>query len=288
MAQQINELSSTNKSITLMLMTILAGLIHWICTANENWYCGGCVWYLGRCIWYLGLCIWYLARYIWYLVRYTWYWARWVLYLNWICTSVRVSPFSHQAVPTNFTSMLHFNSLPFSAHQSDGPWLACELTRRREDCANLELELWACHVNLSHCVATSILQLFNRFSYLLFYVWDLFHLWPGCKTGGWLVPGEPVPVWCQSPILWLVITFSFNSIFYVWDLCHLSCGVWTYAWLVPGSPVPVRCQTPINGQRELPSPKPSHHQLLQNVPPRLHMVTLDWYWIFSRGDPCWK
>ena len=135
MAQQINELSSTNKSITLMLMTILAGLIHWICTANENWYCGGCVWYLGRCIWYLGLCIWYLARYIWYLVRYTWYWARWVLYLNWICTSVRVSPFSHQAVPTNFTSMLHFNSLPFSAHQSDGPWLACELARRREDCA---------------------------------------------------------------------------------------------------------------------------------------------------------
>ena len=160
---------------------MLTGLIHLICTANENWYFGGCVVFGKDGVFGIWDCVFgFLVRYIWYLVRYSWYWARWVLYLNWICTSARVSPFSHQAVPTNFTSTLHFNSLPFSAHQSDGPWLACELTRRRTWSWSSELAMLTCPtVLLLQFCSLSIYSPTFSFMFEIFSICD----W-GVKLGG--------------------------------------------------------------------------------------------------------
>ena len=75
----------------------------------------------------------------------------------------------------------------------------------------------------------------------------------------------------------------------VYTAVGILTGVWTYAkGQVHLSQCYARAQSTDRG--ELPSPKPSHHQLLQNVPPHLHISTLDWSLVFSssRGNPCWK
>ena len=72
------------------------------------------------------------------------------------------------------------------------------------------------------------------------------------------MPGEPVPVQCQSPTLYLV------------NLCVYCCGYTDWGVNLcqgPGSPVPVRCQSPINGQRGAAQPKTLPPSTVTKRPP---------------------